>query len=114
LAATAVAGEYKIFALQIALVHLLYNFSGVISFMIIPFLRELPIRSAQWLGTKSADNRGWAFGYILTVFFVLPGAVLGGDALFWPVQEEIATAIENKAQLDEAIEAILEEGVEVE
>lgn len=81
LAATAVTGENEVFALQIALVHLLYNLSGVVCFLFIPFLRDLPIKSAEWLGRATLKNRGYAFGYIFAVFFVLPGIVLGGEML---------------------------------
>ena len=82
LAATAVSGEYQAFALQIALVHLLYNITGVISFSILPWIRELPIRSAEWLGNLAEKNRSWAFAYIFAVFFVLPGAVFATERLF--------------------------------
>ena len=77
LAATAITGANEVFALQIALVHLLYNVFGVLLFLYVPFLYELPIKSAMWLGDRTQKNRGWAFGYIFGVFFVLPGTVFG-------------------------------------
>lgn len=81
LAATAVTGENQFFALQIALVHLLYNVIGVALFLLLPWLRETPVWSAQWLGRKVEQNRGWAIGYLAAVFFVLPGAVFGAEML---------------------------------
>ncbi|MEM1175131.1 MAG: Na/Pi symporter [Pseudomonadota bacterium] len=81
LAATSVSGEFGIFALQIALVHLFYNISGVLLFSLVPVLKELPVRSALWLGEKTEENRGYAFGYIFSVFFLLPGVVLASQAL---------------------------------
>jgi len=81
LAATAITGEYEMVALQIALVHLLYNLLGVFVFLAIPWVRDLPLRSAGWLGRRVEVNRGWAIGYLLGVFFVLPGAVFGGETL---------------------------------
>ncbi|MEM9158282.1 MAG: Na/Pi symporter [Verrucomicrobiota bacterium] len=77
LAATSVSGEGASVAMQIALVHLLYNFFGVILFMLVPFLHDLPLKSADWLGAKTEKSRSWAFGYIGAVFFLLPAAVLG-------------------------------------
>ena len=82
LAATSVSGEHEFFALQIALVHLLYNVIGVLLFIAIPWLRDTPVWSAQWLGRKVEHNRGWAVGYLASVFFLLPGAVFGGEMLF--------------------------------
>ena len=82
LAATAVSGPNEVFALQIALVHLLYNLAGVLCFLFIPLLRTLPVRSAEWLGRRTLQNRGYAIGYIAAVFFVLPGVVLGSEMLF--------------------------------
>lgn len=89
LAATAVSGDSKEFALQIALVHLLYNVLGVLVFLYTPWLKELPIRSAEWLGNKTESNRGWAFGYIGAIFFLLPGAVFAGEMLFGPPAEDV-------------------------
>jgi sodium-dependent phosphate cotransporter len=64
LAATSITGANEYFALQIALVHLLYNVFGVVLFMAIPFLRELPVQSSEWLSARVEHNRSWAFGYI--------------------------------------------------
>ena len=81
LAATAVSGGNEIFALQIALVHLLYNVIGVVVFLTVPLLKTLPVRSAEGLGYLTEKNRGWAFAYTLGVFFILPGMVLGAQTL---------------------------------
>jgi sodium-dependent phosphate cotransporter len=64
-------------ALQIALVHLLYNVFGVVLFLVVPWLKTLPVRSAEWLGELTERNRAYALVYLLLVFFVLPGVVLG-------------------------------------
>ena len=82
LAATSITGPNEFYALQIALVHLLYNVFGVVLFMSVPFLRELPVRSSEWLGDLVEKNRGYAFGYIGAVFFALPGVVFGAEMLF--------------------------------
>ncbi|EAQ98389.2 Na+/phosphate symporter [Congregibacter litoralis KT71] len=88
LAATSITGPYEYFALQIALVHLLYNLLGVALFMAVPFLRDLPVRSSEWLGAKVEHNRSWAFGYIGSVFFVVPSVVFGGEMYFSPESEQ--------------------------
>ncbi len=102
LAATAVSGDNQQFALQIALVHLMYNVLGVAVFLSVPWLRDRPVRSAEWLGNRTERNRGWAFGYVFTVFFVVPGLVLGGEMLLsdqppasLPPLEETARELED-------------------
>ena len=95
LAATAVTGVYEVFALQIALVHLFYNLLGVLAFLYIPWLSELPIRAATLLGQKSSEHRSWAFGYIFAVFFILPGSVFGTQLLTGSEDTEIIDALES-------------------
>lgn len=106
LAATAVTGANQEFALQIALVHLLYNVFGVLAFLYIPWLKDLPIKSAEWLGNKTESNRGWAFGYIGCIFFLLPGTVFSGEILFGDEPEQVVQGEELKdlEELDIVIE----------
>jgi sodium-dependent phosphate cotransporter len=106
LAATSVAGPTQVLALQIALVHLLYNVFGVLVFLYTPWLKELPVRSAEWLGDKVELNRGWAFGYIGSVFFVVPGLVFASEALFG--EPEITVASDGDEAIVEAQEEIEE------
>ncbi|XOV85163.1 MAG: Na/Pi symporter [bacterium] len=96
LAATAVTGNFQVFALQIALVHLFYNVLGVLAFLYVPWLRHQPIRAATLLGQKSSEHRGWAFGYIFAVFFILPGAVFGTQLLTGPSDPEIIEALQSE------------------
>ncbi len=49
MSATAISGEYQVVALQIALVHFLYNGLCVALFAAVPWLWNLPVRSAQAL-----------------------------------------------------------------
>lgn len=76
LAATAVAGGNSIFALQIALVHLLFNLSGVLLIFGLPFLREIPPRCAEWLSDFAARKKRYAACYVLGVFFLLPATFI--------------------------------------
>ena len=99
LAATSITGAYEVVALQIALVHLFYNVLGVLIFLYTPWLKDLPVHSATWLGNRAATNRGWAFGYILTLFFVAPGSVFGGELLLESREPNIIEAAEQEQSI---------------
>lgn len=77
LAATAVSGAEAVPALEIAMVHLVYNVLGVVIIYGIPFLCRLPILGAEALATVASERKYLAFLYILAVFFLLPGMLLG-------------------------------------
>ncbi|MEO0395493.1 MAG: Na/Pi symporter [Cyanobacteria bacterium P01_A01_bin.137] len=81
LAATAVSGAEAVPALEIAMVHMLYNFLGVVIIYGIPFLCKLPILGAQALANVASERKYLAFAYIISVFFVIPGLLLGITAL---------------------------------
>ncbi len=81
LAATAVSGAEAVPALEIAMVHMLYNFLGVVVIYGIPFLCKLPILGAQTLANVASERKYLAFAYIISVFFVIPGLLLGITAL---------------------------------
>ncbi len=76
LAATAITGANAIFALEIALVHLVYNVLGVVVIFSIPFLRKVPILVAEKLSVVAVDNKLYVLAYILGVFFVIPGILI--------------------------------------
>ncbi len=81
LAATAVSGPNAIFALQIALVHLLYNVLGVVVIYSIKLLRELPIKGAETLASVATERKSVAAAYVLGVFFVIPGILIAITSL---------------------------------
>ena len=81
LAATAVSGAEAVPALEIAMVHFLYNTLGVVIIYGIPFLCRLPIQGAEMLAAVASERKYLAFAYIVTVFFLLPGILLGVTAL---------------------------------
>ncbi|MEM9218054.1 MAG: Na/Pi symporter [Cyanobacteria bacterium P01_F01_bin.150] len=81
LAATAISGVEAVPALEIAMVHLLFNTLGVVLIYSIPFLCRLPLRGAETLAAVAAERKYLAFLYILSVFFVIPGLLLGWTAL---------------------------------
>ncbi|MBY5949132.1 Na/Pi symporter [Photobacterium rosenbergii] len=76
LAATAVSGEFAVFALQIALVHLAFNLMATVLIYGVPFLRELPLKGAFYLGEIGTKSKAAVAGYIGLVFVVIPGAIL--------------------------------------
>ncbi|MDJ0598322.1 MAG: Na/Pi symporter [Crocosphaera sp.] len=75
LAATAIR-ENAIAALEIALVHLLYNLCGVIIIYGIPFLKNLPILGANTLAYIASEKTYLALVYLITIFFLLPIIIL--------------------------------------
>ncbi|MEL7225570.1 MAG: Na/Pi symporter [Cyanobacteria bacterium J06576_12] len=81
LAATSVSGAEAGPAMQIAMVHMLYNTLGVVVIYCIPFLCGLPIKGAETLAAVAAKKKYLAFAYIVSVFFVIPGVLLGITAL---------------------------------
>lgn len=59
-------------ALIIAFVHLTFNVIGVLIFLPIPFLRNIPVSLANNLGRLTRNNRAVGFAYILSTFFLIP------------------------------------------
>lgn len=76
LAATAVSGEFAVFALQIALVHLVFNIMATVVIYGIPFLRELPVKGADFISDAAVKNKAIVAAYLVTVFVALPGTIL--------------------------------------
>lgn len=59
-------------SVKVALAHLIFNIYGILLFLPIRRLRNIPIRLSKWLGALAVQNRLYAVGYILVVFFVFP------------------------------------------
>lgn len=60
LAATAVSGAMAEYAMQIALVHTLFNIQAVLVIFGLPFLRNLPILGAETLAALTAEKKIYA------------------------------------------------------
>ncbi|XP_040043586.1 solute carrier family 34 member 2a [Gasterosteus aculeatus] len=84
LAAMASPGDTLGNALQIALVHFLFNISGIILWYPIPFTR-FPIRLAKGLGNITASYRWFAAVYIISFFFILPLVIFSLSLAGWKV-----------------------------
>ncbi|MDP5291460.1 Na/Pi symporter [Oceanimonas sp. CHS3-5] len=77
LAATAITGASAMVALQIALVHLLFNVMAIALIYVLPLLRSLPMHMAELLATQAQRNKGYVAAYIGGVFFALPLGLVG-------------------------------------
>jgi len=59
-------------AVTVALVHLLFNISGILVIYPLGMIRRIPIRLASGLARRTAEKRVYAFLYMVGVFFVMP------------------------------------------
>ena len=82
LAATVVSVTRALPALEIAMVHLLYNVLGVAVIYSMPWLSRLPMLGAQWLSTFASEHKALGFSYLISVFFIMPGTLLAATALW--------------------------------
>ena len=82
LAATAVSGAEALPALQIALVHFMYNLFGVVVIYSIPWLGRIPLLGAENLAAIASERKPLAFAYVVGVFFLVPAMFLGITTLY--------------------------------
>lgn len=82
LAATSVSGPAAAVAMQIALVHLLFNIFAILLIFGLPVLRNLPIFMAEGLSVLARRNKLYVAAYIGGVFFVAPLIALGCTQIF--------------------------------
>ncbi len=59
-------------AVTVALVHLLFNVSGILIIYPLPFIRKIPMSLARGLAAATAKRRIYALVYMIGVFFLLP------------------------------------------
>jgi len=59
-------------ALTIALVHTVFNLSGILLFYPVPAMRRLPVRIAEALAELAARRRTWVLGYVIFTFVIIP------------------------------------------
>lgn len=67
---------FLLLCVQIALVHLFFNISGIMLWYVLPFMRA-PIAMAKSLGHVTAQYHWFAVFYVLLCFFVIPLLVFG-------------------------------------
>jgi sodium-dependent phosphate cotransporter len=59
-------------AVTVALVHLLFNISGILVIYPLGMIRRIPIRLATGLARRTAEKKMYAFIYMVGVFFIMP------------------------------------------
>lgn len=59
-------------AISLAIVHLLFNLTGVLLFFFVPYLSKLPVFLAKRMGMLTTKVRLVGFAYIFAAFFLLP------------------------------------------
>jgi sodium-dependent phosphate cotransporter len=76
LASLAVSGPNAIFGIQIALVHLFFNLSGILIIYPTQKIRRIPLAGARWLADWAYQSRWIAIVFVLLMFFVIPGTLV--------------------------------------
>ncbi len=63
-------------AVSIAITHFLFNAIGALIFLVIPFVKDLPLRYSEKFTTMVVQYKIVGLGYILVVFFLFPLALI--------------------------------------
>ena len=79
-------GTGNIAGFEVAVAHLVFNVLGTLIWFPIPFMRNVPLAIAKFLGVQCARRRWIGFVYILNRYFIVPlvliGLSLAGPAVF--------------------------------
>ena len=76
LATLAVSGANAHSGVEIALVHVLFNLSGIALIYPVPFIRRLPLVAARSLAASAVESRKWALLYVVGLFYGLPAILV--------------------------------------
>jgi len=68
----AVSGVNAQAGVAIAIVHLLFNLTGMVMIYPIPAIRAIPLRLAETFAGFASESRRWAIVYVLVLFYGLP------------------------------------------
>lgn len=82
LASTAVSGPLAMYALEIALVHLLFNLLALTLIYSVPYLRNIPLRGAEWLASVAVVRKSYAIGWVAVTFLAVPGLLIFASTIF--------------------------------
>ncbi len=63
-------------ALTIALVHLMFNLTGILVFYPLPMVRQIPVRLALFMSELVVKNRMYGIILILVIYFAIPGLAI--------------------------------------
>ncbi|XP_067825507.1 sodium-dependent phosphate transport protein 2C-like [Heptranchias perlo] len=92
LAALASPAEQLGNAVQVSLIHLFFNLSGILMWYCVPLLR-IPISFAKVFGNITARYRWFPVMYLLLSFVLIPGALFGLSMAGWILLGAIAGPI---------------------
>ena len=81
IAATAVASETFPLAIQIALVHLLFNTAGILLIYPVRSVRQVPLGLSRWIGRMAVRSKTRAAVWVSGLFYGLPAAALLASTL---------------------------------
>jgi sodium-dependent phosphate cotransporter len=76
LATLAVSGANAHAGVEIALVHVFFNLSGIALIYPVPFIRRLPLVAARSLAERAVESRKWALLYVVGLFYGLPAILV--------------------------------------
>ena len=76
LATLAVSGPNAQAGVEIALVHVLFNLSGIALIYPVPFIRRLPLVAARRLAQAAVESRKWALLYVVVLFYGIPAILV--------------------------------------
>jgi sodium-dependent phosphate cotransporter len=76
LASMAAPQETAALAVQIALVHLIFNLTGIALIFTVPAIREIPLRAARGLANLAVRSKKLAILYLVSLFYALPALLV--------------------------------------
>ena len=82
LAALAVSGPNAVYGLEIALVHLMFNLTGMLMIYPLKVTRSVPLGLARYLTTLALRSRKLTLLWVAALFYGVPVALLLVDRLF--------------------------------
>ncbi|CAK0905274.1 unnamed protein product, partial [Prorocentrum cordatum] len=80
---SALAGSNVATGMTVAFSRLFFNLIGALIWFPIPAMRAVPLTMARALGSMAADVRWFPLAYIIAVFAVIPGLLLGLSLMHW-------------------------------
>lgn len=81
MAALAATGPHGPAGIAIALVHLLFNLSGILLIYPLRRIREIPLACSHWLAGIAVVSPSWAIFYVVILFYGLPAAFALGTSV---------------------------------
>ena len=80
LASMAAPPETAALAVQIALVHLIFNLTAIAMIFIVPTIREIPLRAAEGLANLAVRSKKLAILYLVFLFYALPALLVAATS----------------------------------